>query len=390
MALSGCRSHAMDAPFRGAETWLDQACADPSSPGLGALDGVRTRHLSRRRYHGYPNTMLLDTAPPKPLPAPRTPSLLGAELRRMAATDEFDVPLPGGGRTRQRWAALARLGRRDLALARLAEGHLDALAILAEAGRRPEPDALYGVWAARSGGTGAHLVREGRDTRLSGTVRFCSGANLLDRALVAAREGDVGWLVDVDLATPGIERDQDTWHAIGMDDSDSIDVRFTDVVVTTDMTVGGPDWYLRRRGFALGGAGVAAVWLGGAAGVLDALVDLLREAPHVDEHQYAHLGALHCAVRSTEALLTAAAGTFDVPGPAPAEAVLAKTCKSSAERTGWEMLDRAPRITGPTPLSRDRRFAQRLADLQVYVRQHHAERDLAVLGQLVLAQRDEW
>jgi hypothetical protein len=34
------------------------------------------------------------------------------------------------------------------------------------------PDALSGVWAARSGGTGAMLG----DGVLSGTVRFCSGA----------------------------------------------------------------------------------------------------------------------------------------------------------------------------------------------------------------------
>ena len=31
------------------------------------------------------------------------------------------------------------------------------------------------------------------------------------------------------------------------------------------------------------------------------------------------------------------------------------------------------------------KFGQRLADLQVYVRQHHAERDLAALGRMVLA-----
>jgi alkylation response protein AidB-like acyl-CoA dehydrogenase len=110
---------------------------------------------------------------------------------------------------------------------------------------------LYGVWAARSGGTGAELA----ERRLRGTVRFCSGANLLDRALVAARADDVTWLVEVDLADRGIRRDQDSWQAIGMDATDSVDVRFADLPVTPDMVVGGPDWYLRRRGFALGGAG---------------------------------------------------------------------------------------------------------------------------------------
>ena len=57
----------------------------------------------------------------------------------------LNLPLPGGGRTRERWAALADLAEEDLSLARLAEGHADALAILAElergwrlaAGRKP-------------------------------------------------------------------------------------------------------------------------------------------------------------------------------------------------------------------------------------------------------------
>ncbi len=35
---------------------------------------------------------------------------------------------------------------------------------------------------------------------------------------------------------------------------------------------------------------------------------------------------------------------------------------------------------GPAPLTVDRSHAQRVADLQVYVRQHHAERDLARIG----------
>ena len=46
----------------------------------------------------------------------------------------LDLPLPGSGWTRERWAALADLAEEDLSLARLAEGHADAVAILAELG----------------------------------------------------------------------------------------------------------------------------------------------------------------------------------------------------------------------------------------------------------------
>ena len=61
------------------------------------------------------------------------------------------------------WAALSwpdvvdeliSLGRTDIPLARLSEGHVDALRILDQASAQPEPDDLYGVWASRSDGTG--------------------------------------------------------------------------------------------------------------------------------------------------------------------------------------------------------------------------------------------
>src|SRR6202044_701038 len=72
----------------------------------------------------------------------------------------LNLPLPGGGRTRERWAALADLAEEDLSLARLAEGHPDRPAILAELGA-PElgaawPPAVsrWGVWAAQPPGPG--------------------------------------------------------------------------------------------------------------------------------------------------------------------------------------------------------------------------------------------
>jgi hypothetical protein len=42
----------------------------------------------------------------------------------------LDLPLPGSGATRERWAAFADLAGEDLSLARLSEGHADAVTIL--------------------------------------------------------------------------------------------------------------------------------------------------------------------------------------------------------------------------------------------------------------------
>jgi alkylation response protein AidB-like acyl-CoA dehydrogenase len=317
---------------------------------------------------------------------PGGPAAVGAELRRMLAAGELDLPLPGAGRTMQRWAALAAWGGRDLSLARLAEGHVDAVAILAEAGRAPVPGALYGVWASRSRGAAVRLEPRGDAGVLRGAMRFCSGARVLDRALVvvdlSAGASDMRLLLDVDVQGPGVQAVPGSWCAAAMAGADTLDVTFDEVAVGDDDTVGELGWYVARPGFALGGAGVAAVWWGGAAGVLDRALGHLRESP--DRHALAHVGELHAALAAADALLRTTAAALDraVDG-----ALAAATLRAAVERTAREVVDRAPRIVGPGPLSRDAALARSLADLALYIRQHHAERDHAALGEQIV---DRW
>src|SRR5579859_4308368 len=71
----------------------------------------------------------------------------------------LDLPLPGSGATWRRWAAFADLAEEDLSLARLGEGHADAVAILAElGGPQPEPGSRWGVWAANPPGPNVTAV----------------------------------------------------------------------------------------------------------------------------------------------------------------------------------------------------------------------------------------
>ena len=315
---------------------------------------------------------------------------------------------------RRRWQLLSALGRTDLVLARLLEGHLDALAILAEAGRSAVPGALYGVWASASGGTGLTLRGAADDDRvssqdsggfdgnrqdlrldeqdglLSGTMRFCSGAPLLDRALTTCRDPagqlqllDIGVLDSRLVAVPG------SWPALGMDASASLDIEVDDLPIGADAVVGTPGFYVERAGLQLGGIGVAAVWLGGVQGLVDATVRVLGDR-EPDAHGLAHLGAVSVAVEAAAAtMLTAAerlsgAPVHPVTGlcdlPAEQLARIALICRSAVEAAAQVSIQRLPRVVGPVALGRDGDFAHRLADLEVFVRQHHAERDLARLG----------
>ena len=181
-------------------------------------------------------------------------------------------------------------------------------------------------------------------------------------------------------------RRAETWPAVGMDVTRSVDIRVEGLPVVPADLVGGPGFYLDRPGFALGGVGVAAVWLGGAAGILDTLVRALSGSDRVDAHQRAHLGAMGVALAGADAVLVEiATRVARGGGVTPVEATAARSVVEAAVQT---VLARATRVTGPTPLCRDAAFAHRIADLEVYVRQHHAELDHEQVGLGLLTDHD--
>jgi hypothetical protein len=307
--------------------------------------------------------------------------LLPAEaLARLAACGGLEVPLPGRGETRKRFAALELLGEFDLSLARLAEGHLDALAILDE-GKHPTPDGLLGVWAAGPVDS-LRGVKIGTNWRLDGVRRWCSGAPDLTHALVRAATDPSERLFLVDLSSPGVEPVEGSWPAIGMAASSTLDVRFAGVRLSTDAQVGPPGFYLERPGFWFGGAGVAAVWLGGAR----AVARLLRQRAGDDPHRLAHLGWVAARLATLETFLGSVADAIDAADRSPIVVErLARMLRAEVAESAAGILDRTGRATGADPLSHDRDHAQRVADLEVYIRQTHAEADLEAIGRLEIA-----
>lgn len=177
-----------------------------------------------------------------------------------------------------RWSELVdgliAIGRTDIPLSRLVEGHIDALRILAQAGAVPRTSALYGVWASRSAGTGLAAAADGDGLRLSGTIRFGSGAGVIDRSLVPVWLDDATHLL-VDLAVAELPVDRTQWQTTAMQVSHSHTVRVDGVTVSRTDVVGAENFYLDRPAFLPGGVGVAAVWAGGLARALDVTVAML-------------------------------------------------------------------------------------------------------------------
>ncbi|MEK6346699.1 MAG: acyl-CoA dehydrogenase [Burkholderia sp.] len=327
------------------------------------------------------------------LPAPLDEAALGAAAHRVVEAFPH-VPRPGAGQTLVRWRFLAGVAGHDLPLVKLVEAHADADAILDELGapraRVPDPG-LLAVWAARSAGGDLRISsRVGRADaaaphRLTGTKAWCSGARAVDTALVTCIDDDGhDRLAAVSMHQPGVTVSDRGWAALGMRATGSVEVDFDGATATL---LGPPGAYLDRPGFWQGGAGIAACWYGAAA----ALAGRLREAAsrRDDPHLQAHLGAADVALCGARAVLREAASAIDAAPRADAM-VTALRARAAVEHAADAVQHAALRALGAGPLCRDRWFARMAADLPVFLRQSHAERDLAALGTALAAGREGW
>ena len=291
------------------------------------------------------------------------------------------LALPGSGQTLQRWRALAAVAAHDLSLVKLYEGHTDALAILAEAGMDLAPPlSVWGTWCAEPPQARLQIHQPAAagnaEVVVDGLKAWCSGADVLTHAVVSGwNADDQPCLAAVDLDQPGVTISDAGWHAVGMAQTRSVQVRFDKA---RGVAVGAPGFYTGRSGFWHGGAGIAACWHGAAA----ALAGYLRR--HLqgrdDLHALAHLGHADVALSVAAAGLRAAAHFID-EAPAADCHRTAMRVRLAAEQAANVVIYAAGRALGAAPLCQDPWFARMMADLPVFLRQSHAERDLAALAQ---------
>jgi alkylation response protein AidB-like acyl-CoA dehydrogenase len=304
---------------------------------------------------------------------------LPVQFRRLLDDGRLNLPFPGCGDTPRRHWELAQIARGNLELGRLVEAHADAVAILHEAGREPKPHALYGVWASE-GNAGLKVSRGA----ISGQKAFCTGAGLVDSALVTVIEPERR-LVEIDLrvASDRIRFDASEWATDAFAGTCTATALFRDYSIDEGNFIGPPGWYLERPGFWHGACGPASCWAGGAQGLIDYA---LKHARETNSHAVAHLGALHANGWQLQTLLKAAGEEIDKDvDNAEVARVRALSLRHLVEQSCTEIMLRFGRALGPRPLAFDARIARRCHELSLYIRQSHAETDLEELGRKCLA-----
>ena len=312
---------------------------------------------------------------------------LGKALKALQEEGLDQLPLPGGGRTLARFSRLAQVAGHDLRLCKLFEGHTDALAIIAELGSPLPPlGSTWGMWAAEPPNAKVQVHQEDQRLLLQGRKAWCSGAAVVSHGLLTAWDAQgCQQLVAVQMDQPGITVTDDGWNAVGMAATGSVEVVFDGAGA---IAVGGPGDYLARPGFWQGGVGIAACWYGAAQRLAEVLREHCSKRP--DPHALAHLGAVDSALNSAACVLRASAQQIDREPKADARQ-LAQQTRACIEETVEQVMRHVGRALGAGPYCKDPHFAQLMADLPVYVRQSHAERDLAALGEQVAGDaQDRW
>lgn len=314
--------------------------------------------------------------------------MTGTELvRELRTCLSSEMPLPGKGKTADRHLRFMEFGRRNLSFARLAEAHFDAVAILAEANRSPKPSAIYGVWASETPGNHLALSRSPKGLLVNGEKMFCSGASLIDRALVTVTHPEHR-LVDIDMRAAGntVFVDGSQWKTEAFRETNTATIRFRNMEISENDVIGNVGWYLERPGFWHGACGPAACWAGGAEGLMDYALAQTRSDPHT----VAHIGAMHSSIWALRAYLQASGEEIDKdPADKLNGRIRALAVRHLVEQTCSDVLRRFARVYGPHALAMDERSVRRYQELELYLRQSHAERDLESLGNLVRNQHGD-
>ncbi len=289
-------------------------------------------------------------------------------LRRLIETHPDGLPPLDEATGWRRLERLAEVAAVDLSLARLYEGHEDARSIVTQLGGEFDPGLPWGVWAA---GGAITAVSDRGGFSLSGERHYCSGAGIVERALVAVGDGASQQLFIVDAVGEGMSAVPGSWPATGMAASASSTVRFSGA---EGIPLGPAGAYQSRPGFWAGSLNVTACWYGGALGLYRWTV--ANRVPPVDPTA---LGGMRAEIAVMRTLLEVAA----------AEAS-ASTCGDGFERAMVvrhaihggcrRVIALAERLGGSDAIARDRDQSRRFADLPVYLSQHSQVRELASIA----------
>ncbi|MGI4733751.1 MAG: acyl-CoA dehydrogenase family protein [Janthinobacterium lividum] len=301
---------------------------------------------------------------------------------------------------------LYHVGRGNLAVGRLFEGHVNALLLLRRFGTAAQQaefaaDArdghVFGVWNTENPAKGVRLeALAGGRYRLHGAKTFASGAGHITRpVLTGALPKSQGWqmlVLPADDQRPVLDRS--FWRPLGMRATASFIASVERLEIGPSCLLGRPNDYYQQPWFGGGAARFAAVQLGGAAAVLDETRRFLRQLGRTDDpYQRQRLGEmllmhetgqLWLQGAAAHAVLPAEPSTAALPPPTDAITTYANLMRAATEDICLRTLQLAERSVGARGLLQPEPFERLHRDLTHYLRQPAPDATLADGGRFAL------
>ncbi len=341
------------------------------------------------------------------------------EFELIANSGLLSAPLPphlggwGAGieakNTHEMLMLLKQIGRGNLAVGRIYEGHINALQLVQSFGTREQIEQLaedarlhhkiFGVWNAEAeDGVKIIPLSDGR-YRLEGSKTFASGCGYVERPFVNGALSDGTWqMCIVPMEEVATVSDPAWWQPMGMRATASYKVDFTGVELDAKWLIGKPGDYYRQPWLTAGVIRFAAVQLGGAEALFDTTRQYLHELKRTeDPHQQARIGKMAIAIESGNLWLRGAAdlvasygpifgGYPDVDNP-QAEKLVAYTnmVRTAIESICMDAMHLSERIVGTRGLLPPYPIERIIRDLTLYLRQPAFDAALGGAGKYALS-----
>lgn len=297
---------------------------------------------------------------------------------------------------------LWHIGRGNLAVGRLYEGHVNALQLIDWVGTPQQKtryfaDAndgqLFAVWNTQAG-NGVHFDSDDNSWQMRGAKTFCSGAGSVTRPIVTG-ESPAGWQMAVVKAERAqMEIDRSWWQPMGMKASASFAVEFDGTTIKSDDLLGAAGDYYRQPAFSGGAIRFCAVQLGGAAAIVEQTRRFLRDVGRADDaFQRARVGRMTMKVCSGWQWLADAARMWDELSTNPLDAgdvaasrmvAFAAMMRLATEEICLETMQLCGQSVGARGLMKTEPFERLTRDLTIYLKQPHLDEIAGRVGKWAL------
>ncbi len=303
---------------------------------------------------------------------------------------------------------LKAIGRANLAVGRIYEGHVNGLQLLQTFGTPPQiatyaqdvrdRHKIFGVWNAEAEDGVKILPLGDGKYRLEGAKTFATGCGCVDRPFVGGTLPDGQWqlcIVSMEEVTTAI--DSDWWQPAGMRATASYKVDFTGVILDHSELIGQPGDYYRQPWLTAGVVRFAAVQLGGAEALFIAARQFLQSIDRTkDPYQEQRFGTMAIGLESGQLWLQGAAAQLQqyhsifagdpaLPNPR-AQSLVAYTnmVRTAIEQICMDAIQLAERSVGTRGLLPPEPIERIVRDLTLYLRQPAFDAALANVGRYAL------